>query len=279
MTAFIDVHCHPPIEAFHRSFAPYLSGVEAIFGRKVPVMTPAELADYYASRDGRAVVLGWDAETATRMRPITNRDIAALVDTRPDVFVGFGSVDPRKGEAAVAGVHEAARLGLKGLKLHPAVQGFHPTGRPAMRVWETAAGHGLVCLVHTGYTAMGAGMPGGAGVVLEYGRPAHLDVVAARFPELRIIAAHPAWPWHEESVAVARHKPNVYLELSGWSPRRIPQSFLSAALGDLSERTVFGTDFPFLEVDRWLASWRKLDVPPEVERRILHDNAAELLDI
>lgn len=280
MTRFIDVHVHPPVaELLDHSFAPYLDGIEARFGRTVEPMSVDDLAAYYRERDGRAVVLGWDAETATRLRPLSNRRIAEMVAAAPDVFVGFGSVDPHKGSAAVAGVHEAARLGLVGLKFHPPAQQFDPSDRMAYPIWEAAAEHGLICLVHTGYTTFGAGMPGGGGVLLDYARPIRLDRVANEFPSLAIIAAHPSWPWQDEAIAVAQHKPNIYLDLSGWSPKKFSEPLLDAIRGPLGDRVLFGTDFPFLTPDKWLTDWETLGMPDDVTNRVLYDNAAELLDL
>lgn len=280
MSRFIDVHVHPPVAGFlDGAFAPFLSGVEKQFGRAFAEMTVDEIAEHYRSREGRAVILAWDAESATGRRPFGSARVAKMVAQHPDVLLGFGSVDPHKGAAAVAGVFEAARLGMLGLKFHPPAQRFSPADRMAYPVWEAAAGCGLPVLVHTGYTAMGAGAPGGGGVELRFADPMLMDQVAVDFPDLRIILAHPSWPWQDQALAVARHKPNVYLELSGWSPALFTESLLQAIRGPLSERTLFGTDFPFLTPDKWLGDFEKLDMPEDIARRILHDNAAELLGL
>ncbi|NIR40292.1 MAG: amidohydrolase family protein, partial [Actinobacteria bacterium] len=76
----------------------------------------------------------------------------------------------------------------------------------------------LVVSVHTGYTDLGSGRPGGGGVDLAYADPVRVDRVAADFPDLRLVLAHPGWPWQDELLAVAMHKPNVWLEFSGRSP-------------------------------------------------------------
>lgn len=280
MTRFIDCHVHPPVAEFMEGpFAPFLPGVEAHLGRELPTMTVDELAEHYQSREGKAVLLAWDAQTATRRPPFTGSQVAAMVADHPDVFVGFGSVDPNKGAAAVAGIHETARLGLRGLKFHPPAQRFSPADRSVYPLWEMAEALGLPVLVHTGYTVVGAGMPGGAGVELRFADPMLMDRVAADFPDLRIVLAHPSWPWQEEAIAVARHKTNVYLDLSGWPPSYFTESLVEAISGPLRERTLFGSDFPFLTPDEWLEGFEKLALPDEVARRILHDNAAELLGL
>lgn len=280
MTDFIDFHVHPPVPGlWDGPFAPYVPHLERTFGRALPMMSPEQLADYYRASDARAVVLGWDAETATGLPPFSNKQVAGLVATAPGVFIGFGSVDPHKGAAAVSAIHEAAQLGLLGLKLHPPAQRFDPGDERHWPIFEAAAEHELVVLTHTGYTGLGAGMRGGARVELAYGNPMRFDRVASRFPSLRIVLAHPSWPWQQEAIAVAQHKPNVFLELSGWSPKYVSDELLAAVRRTLHDRTLFGTDFPFLTPDRWLRDWREIVDDESLTQKIVHDNAARLLGI
>ena len=280
MTRFVDVHVHPPLAEFlDGAFAPFIDGLRAEFRAEIPPMTIDEIADHYRALDGIAVLLAWDAERATRRPAFTGARVAELVAAHPDVFVGFGSVDPLNGSAAVAGVHDAARLGLKGLKFHPPAQRFSPADRQAYPVWEIAEGLGLPVLIHTGYTAMGAGMPGGGGIELSYGDPTLVDRVAVDFPALQIVLAHPSWPWVEQAIAIAQHKANVHLELSGWPPSRLPESLLTAIRGPLAHKTLFGTDYPFLTPERWIASFERLGFDDESTRMILRDNAVRVLGL
>ncbi|HEY5578980.1 MAG TPA: amidohydrolase family protein [Acidimicrobiia bacterium] len=280
MTRFIDVHVHPPVpQLLEGAFATFLPDLERYFGRQFPQMDIDTLADYYAERDGRAVLLAWDASTATGRQAFTSETVAALVASHPERFVGFGAVDPHRGEAAVSGVHQAAQLGLKGLKFHAPAQRFLPSERQFYSIFSAAQERRLICLFHSGFTGLGAGGPGGHGVRLGLGDPMHVDEVAAEFPRLRIVLAHPSWPWQDQALAVARHKPNVYLELSGWSPKYFDTALLDAITGPLQDRVLFGTDFPFLTPDKWLRDWEELGIPEEVSRKILHDNAARLLEL
>jgi hypothetical protein len=280
VTRFVDVHVHPPLAEFlEGAFAPFIDGLRAEFRSEIPARTIDEIADHYRSLDGIAVLLAWDAERATRRPAFTGERVAELVAQHPDVLVGFGSVDPLNGAAAVAGVHGAARLGLKGLKFHPPAQRFSPTDRRVYPVWEAAESLHMPVLIHTGYTAMGAGMPGGGGIDLSYGDPTLVDRVAVDFPGLQIVLAHPSWPWQEQAIAIAEHKANVHLELSGWSPSRLPPSLVEAIKGPLTHKTLFGTDYPFLTPERWIASFEKLGFSDEATQRILRDNAVELLGL
>jgi len=133
--------------------------------------------------------------------------------------------------------------------------------------------------VHTGTTGLGAGMPGGGRLKLGLSRPIHLDAVAADFPDLQIVMAHPAWPWQDEQIAVALHKPNTWIDLSGWSPRRFAPDLVRNIKGQLQDRALFGTDYPFLTHEQWLGAWDGLEVPAAVTEKVLLGNARRLLGL
>jgi len=280
VTRFIDIHVHPPVEEFlNGAFAPYRQQLAEYFGRPLEVMTTVEIADYYRGLDGKAVILAWSAQTATGMPPFRNETVSQMVSEAPDVFLGFGSVDPHRGSAAVAAVHRAARDGLLGLKFHPSAQQFSPSDQEFLPIFEAAAEENLIVLSHTGFTGLGAGTPGGMGIRHRHAHPMQLDDIAATFPDLQIIMAHPSWPWQAEALAVARHKTNVWIDLSGWSPKYLSQELLDAVRGPLADRTLFGTDFPFITPEKWLRDWVTLGMPDDLSRQILHDNAARLLGL
>ncbi len=259
------------------AFGPFIPGLEEVFGRSFPVMATDDLAESYRQQGGRAVLLAWDAETATGQAAFPSSAVARMVSAHPDVFIGFGSVDPHKGQAAVAGTYEAYRLGLAGLKFHPSAQVFSPNDPMAYPVFEVAEDLGLICLFHTGVTALGRGMRGGGGIRHRHADPMLLDDLAADFPDLAIVMAHPSAPWQDEAIAVAVHKPNVFIELSGWSPKYLPDNLLAAIAGPLKHKTLFGTDFPFLTAEKWLRDWRALEFAEDVTEAVLFGNAERLL--
>lgn len=278
MTDFIDFHVHPPVTALlDGPIAPYLAPLESRIEAELESLTVDEVAAYYRDRNGKAVLLGWDTETITKRRPFSSGDVAAMVAAHPDVFYGFGSIDPARGAGAVAGVHSAARLGLIGLAFHPIGQGFDPSSRHAFTVYEAAAEHGLICLFHTGYSRLGSGMPGGTGLRLSHGAPAAVDEIAANFPDLQIVIAHLGRLWRDEAVAVAAHKANVWLNLVGSSPGSCLRD-LDALSGLDFDRCLFGSDWCFASLDDALAEWGPGSVDESVRRRVLHDNAVRLLE-
>ncbi len=279
MTDFIDFHVHPPVtELLAGPIAPYLEPLVSRIDADLETLTADDVATYYRDRRGKAVLLGWDAETVTQRRPFSSADVAGMVAAHPDVFYGFGSIDPARGAGAVAGVHSAARLGLIGLAFHPIGQGFDPSSRSAFNVYEAAAEHGLICLFHTGYSRLGSGMPGGTGLRLSHGAPAAVDQVAAQFPDLQIVIAHLARLWRDEAVAVAAHKSNVWLNLVGSTPTSCMEDLDTLAGLDF-DRCLFGSDWCFASLDDALAAWSGGSVDESIRRRVMHDNATRLLDM
>lgn len=278
----IDMHVHPGTKEYLvDAGGKYLADALAYFHKKDAVVSVETMARHYQDLDMMGVLLAWDTETQTGLPPVTNDYVADVVKTYPGAFIGFASVDPWKGKIAVAELERAVKtLGLKGLKLHPIAQGFYLNDRRFYPLWETCAALKVPLLVHTGTTGVGAGVPGGDGLKLKYGRPIpYIDDVAADFPNLTLIGAHPSWPWQEEMLALAVHKTNVYIDLSGWSPKYFPPSLIRYANTLLQDRVLFGSDYPFLTPERWIADFEKAGFKPEVRRKILLDNAKRLLDL
>ena len=96
---------------------------------------------------------------------------------------------------------------------------------------------------------------------------------------MNIILAHPGWPWINDQIAVALHKPNVYIDLSGWLPRYIPKELIHESITRLNDKILFGSDYPFITPERWLKDWKKLDVSEELEENIFLNNASKILGI
>lgn len=276
----IDVHVHPTSPEAIGAFGSDLEAMGRYFGRTVAPVPISELAEQYRARRMMAVLLAMDTSTVTGLPAVPNDHIAAAVRAHPDVFIGFAGVDPWTGRLAVEEARRAREvLGLRGLKLHPGLQKFFPNDERFYPLWAAAADLGLVCLFHTGTMGTGAGLPGGGGYKLKYVNPMLLDDVAADFPTLKLILAHPGWPWQAEQLAIARHKANVYLDLSGWSPKYFPAELVEHMNGLLQDKCLFGSDWPFLTPERWLADFAALPVKDAIRPKILRDNARRLLEV
>ena len=243
--------------------AGYVEAAEAYFRSPVQRLSLAELAARYQALNVKAVLLAWDAETATGRPRVPNETVAAACAEFPDSFTGLGSVDPHKGAAAVAEVANIAALGLRGVKFHPSLQAFAPDDPAYWPIFAACAEHGLLALFHTGTSGIGARQPGGQGIRIDYAHPLKLDPVAAAHPGLTVVAAHFGWPWQLDLIAVALHKTNVYIDISGWSPKRIPPEVIRELTGRLSDQFVWGSDFPFLTPERCLAELDGLDLPAQ----------------
>jgi predicted TIM-barrel fold metal-dependent hydrolase len=276
----IDFHVHLPTpDWLDVSMAGYVEAAQAYFRSPAQRQTLDELADRYRALDARAVLLAWDAETATGRPRLPNETVAAAAQAYPDVFTGLGSVDPRKGEAAVAEVAQIAALGLRGVKFHPSLQAFFPDDERYWPVFAACAEHGLLALFHTGTSGIGAGQPGGQGIRIDYAHPLRLDSVAAAYPSLTVVAAHFGWPWHMDLIAMALHKTNVYIDISGWSPRRIPAEVIRELRGRLRGQFVWGSDYPFITPERCLDELAELGLPDDVTRQVLAGNASRILGL
>lgn len=278
----IDVHTHAEVSCWNPFDAygeEYDRAADKYF-RSARRPTIAETIAYYREQRIGLVMFTVDAETQLGRRRIPNEEIAVAARDNPDVLIAFASIDPHKGRM---GAREARRLveeyGVRGFKFHPTVQGFHPYDRMAWPIYEVIAEHRLPAIFHSGHSGIGSGMRCGGGLRLEYSNPMHLDDVAVDFPDMQIVIAHPSWPWQDEALSVAMHKPNVWLDLSGWSPRYFPQQLVQYANTLLKDRVLFGSDFPLITPERWMKDFEQAGFRPEVREPILKTNAMRLLGL
>lgn len=279
----LDVHTHIEADCHgHLSLDQELMDASAKYFRAENPRTPTidQVADYYRQRSMAAVVFTVDATTSLGQPALSSEEIAEKAAEHADVLIPFGSVDPHRGTAAIA---QARRLveeyGVRGFKFHPSLQDFVPNEAAYYPLWETIEELGVVALFHTGQTGIGAGLPGGRGIKLRFSDPMLLDDIAADFPDLTLILAHPSVPWIDSSISIATHKANVFIDLSGWSPKYFPPQLVRHANSLLRHKVLFGSDFPVLAPDRWLADFEQLEMRPEVVPLILKENALRLLGL
>jgi uncharacterized protein len=275
----IDVHTHAWKSALHVDDAPTASqeAMGRYFRYQPQHQTVPEMAAMYRRLKMAFVV--FTVDSPKEPRKISNEEIAELA-RKEDNAIAFASINPHRG---ADGVRLARKLieehGVKGFKFHPSVQEFFPNDRMAYPLYEVIAEAKLPALFHTGQTGVGAGTPGGGGIRLKYSHPMLLDDVAADFPEMPIILAHPSFPWQEEALSVATHKPQVYIDLSGWSPKYFPPILVQYANTLLKDKILFGSDYPVIAPERWMEEFEKLPIKPEVKQKIYKENAARLLKL
>jgi uncharacterized protein len=277
----IDVHTHAWKSALRVGDQPTESQqAMGNYFRYVPQhQTVPEMAEMYRKLKMAFVVFTVDGEKGAS-RGITNEEVAELAYKNADVAIPFASINPHRG---AEGVKMARRLikdyKVRGFKFHPSVQEFYPNDRLAYPLYEAIAEAKLPALFHTGQTGVGAQTRGGGGIRLKYSNPMLLDDVATDFPDMPLILAHPSFPWQEEALSVATHKPQVYIDLSGWSPKYFPPILVQYANTLLKDRILFGSDYPVIAPEKWLAEFDKLPIKPEVRPLILKQNAARLLGL
>ncbi len=278
----IDIHTHAEISCRHpddEAGRAFDEAAERYFGiSHRPTM--AETIDYYRERRIGLVMFSVDADFQTDRQRISNEDVAAMAQQNSDIMLAFSSIDPHRGKQ---GLREARRLieefGVAGFKFHPTLQGFKPNDTLAYPLYELISEYRLPALFHSGHSGMGTGMPGGGGLRLKYSNPIHLDDVAVDFPEMKIIIAHPSWPWQDEALSVCLHKPNVYIDLSGWSPKYFPPQLVQYANTRLKHKMLFGTDFPLITPERWFSDFQKAGFKEEVQPLILKQNSMQVLGL
>ena len=242
--------------------------------------TVAAIADYYRQRDISCVVFAVDSESATGRVPVSSEETAELASEHADVMIAFGSVDPWRDKVAVRSIRSlAGEYGVKGFKFHPSTQAFYPNDHRFYPLYAAIEEAGLPVVFHTGQTGMGTGMRGGGGIRLKYSNPMFLDDVAVDFPDLKIIMAHPSVPWQDEGLAVALHKPNVFIDLSGWSPKYFEPKLVTYMNRMLKDKVLFGSDYPLITPERWMSDFSALPVDDEVRPKVLRDNALAVLGL
>jgi predicted TIM-barrel fold metal-dependent hydrolase len=277
----IDTHVHIQVDdsGHYGASDEQREAMSRYFGSGEPARSVDETAAYYRERAMMAVVFTVDASTNSGHAPNSIDDIVAGAARNPDTLIAYGSVDPLQGAAALDELRRQMALGVRGFKFHPTVQGFDPSDPTHDPIFAAIEEAGLPIVVHTGQTGVGAGMPGGLGLRLGLSNPMLLDEVAARHPQLQIVMAHPSVPWQDEAISIATHKANVWIDLSGWSPKYFSPALVRATRTYLKHKMLFGSDFPALTPDRWLRDFAGLELPDEVVQLVLKDNAVRLLGL
>jgi predicted TIM-barrel fold metal-dependent hydrolase len=242
--------------------------------------TEDQMADYFRQSNVRTVLdFGF-----TKFIPLD--EARAMHDygfaterAHPDAIIGHWiHIDPHTG---VEGVRELRRC----IDNAPGFIGFAVSGSgsgpPSDPVWkpfyQLCIDASVPALIFVGTTGLGAGLPGGGGILLDHCHPRHLDQVAAEYPKLRIVAARPGWPWQAETIAVLMHKRNIWYEVHGWSPKYFTQDLKHEIPRRLRERVMFGADYPLFTYERLVRDWRGEGYSEEVLEDVFVNNAERFL--
>src|SRR6516164_3705537 len=271
----IDTHVHLHAESTNNAAD---EAARKYFGYTDANLPPRDVAAYYRSRKIGCVVFTVD-ERLTGRPQVSNDEVLALAAENSDIMIPFSSVDPMRGPDAITEARRLIQAGTRGFKLHPPLQQFHPNDLAVYPFYEVINDARLPVIFHTGHSGIGTGMRGGGGVRLKYGNPMEIDDVAVDFPDMPIVLAHPSFPWQDEALSVCLHKPQVFIDLSGWSPKYFPPQLVQYANTLLKHKVLFGSDFPLITPDRWLAHFEQIAIKDEVMPLILKENARRLLSL
>jgi len=195
-----------------------------------------------ATPDTRTIVFGGKARNCGLW--VDDRYVADYVAAHPDKLIGYLSVDPTQDDWQRE-MHEGHQeLGLRGIKLLPMYAGFRPDDERLDPLWNYATRHHLPVLLHTGTTFISQ-------AVLDCTLPRHVDRVAIRFGDVKIIMAHLGHPYEGECVAVIRKHANVYADCSAlhYRPFQLYHSLMLVQEYGVWHKVLFGSDYPFTTVN------------------------------
>lgn len=277
----IDVHVHPLLVKELTDNRPeLLRHARELFDlRTFPQPLSTLLCEMDLCNVDQAVLLPINCEKSHNSKMPSNDEVAELVKRNSRRLIGFASIDPNAGREALSELRRARdQLGLKGLKLNPALQEFDPTGTEALEIYDEAEQLNLPILIHTGLTFSNK-------FSIKHNQPLVYDDIARKHPRLRICLAHMAWPWVWDAAAVAIRNPNIYMDTAGTfagSPldhfrqitSLIPPRVIENLLGD---QLMFGSDYPRIEEDKMVSAVSTLEVRPEALDAILGGNALRFL--
>ncbi len=276
----IDLHCYPGTKEWIACQGPYVEALAKYWKRDWSARPEDEVVREFEGAGVEACLVALDLESTIKTRPAGNDYVHAMWKRHPKRIIQcWGALDPFKKDVLEEARKAVHQYGFIGFHFHPIMQHFAVDDPRARPMFEAIDSLDAAVMVDVGTTGMGAGMPGGHGAIIRHAHPASIDKLAADFPKLKIIMAHPGWPWVDETTAVALHKGNVYWEMSGWAPKYFPGNLKVDMRGRLQDKIMFGSDYPSMSYERILREWHELGYRDEVMAKIFHKNAERILHL
>jgi len=277
----IDYHAHPIFLANLKKDAPLLMAARHFRVREdaFPQTIEGVIKHMDDANIEKAVIMSMDTSSvdhwAFKAKTINNDDIAEFVRRYPDRFIGYGSVDPRREDAVAETERCIKELNFKGMKFHPgAVRLFPNDEKYFYPIYEKCVELGVPVQSHCGTTGLYF-------TKIKHTMPVYYDDVAVDFPTLKLVLLHfGIGGWHDQAMSVAFRHPNVYLDISGASPRIIPRDLaLAANTPFYQNKIIFGTDYPFVGMAQWFNTFNKVmkdTWTDETKKKVFRENALNL---
>jgi predicted TIM-barrel fold metal-dependent hydrolase len=276
----VDLHAYPATEPWVRSQDPYPEALAKYWHHAWTPKSEDEVIQDFTTAGVEVIMVAFDIESITGSKPCSNDYVAEMRARYPEQIIqGWAAVDPWKPSALEDARHAIEDLHLLGFHMHPIMGRYAVNDRRLWPLWELIDSLRAPAMIDVGTTGMGAGMAGGHGAIIRHAHPSAIDELAANFPNLTIVAAHPGWPWVDEMTAVALHKGNVYWELSGWAPKYFPEGLKRDVRGRLRDKIMFGSDYPSIPYERLFREWGELGYADEVLEKVFHANAERVLGV
>lgn len=284
---YIDYGSTPPVPTIRKTAA-HLSNYRRVYRASERAARPEEeskpetLEDYletYKRNNARHVVIkARDLESTFGLK-VRNEDVAQFCKDHGPRFIGFAGVDPHKGMEAVRELEHAVReLGLRGLNLQCFENKLRCNDAKMFPLYAKCIELDIPVNIHCSTNFSTA-------TLMDYGRPIYLDEVMVHFPELRVVASPPGFPWVSELIAVAWRHANVSIGLVAMRHKylNVPNSgyemLLQYGNSVLQDQVIYGSAYPMMPIERSLAEIDELPLKDSVRRKWMHDNAARLLKI
>jgi uncharacterized protein len=278
----IDIHSHWGTERGYPLRTPAeLAQQKATWNSETKYATEEEMAAYFRSSNVQVILDFGFAKFLPMEEMQALHDYAFDVErTNRDCILGHWiHIDPRSGDAGLKELRRCIgkRIGFIGFGVSSSLT---PPSSDLLfdPYYKLCIEAGIPVLIFVGTTGLGAGLPGGGGVILDNCHPRHLDLVAAKYPELKIIAARPGWPWQTEVLAVLMHKRNIWYELHGWSPKYFAPDLKHEIPRRLKNRVLFAADYPLFTYERLIRDWKSGGYPDDVLENLFHHNPQAFLE-
>ncbi|MCH2477417.1 MAG: amidohydrolase family protein [Gammaproteobacteria bacterium] len=276
----IDLHCYPNTQKWIDCQGPYVEALEKYWGRAWQAKTEEEVVAEFTEFDIEALLVALDLTTTIETPPCDNNYVAGMRDRHETIIQAWAAIEPALGQAAIdEAKHAINDLNMIGFHFHPIMQHIRVDDKSFYPLWDEITQLKVPVMIDVGMTGMGAGTPGGLGAKTRNAHPESIDALAADFPDLTIIMSHPGYPWIDETTAVALHKGNVFWEMSGWSPKYLPDSLKKDIRSRLKDKVMFGSDYPSIPYKRILSEWDQMGYSDDMLEKFFHRNAESILDL